>query len=325
VSLERENRTGRGGGFLWRLDLDDKEDRFSSYRGGRRLLLEPHTTPHPDRGAELYVWVEDSRPRYHWISEDPSARPRASDMPTVIIDAIEVPNSRRIEFSKHPLEYTIIQALAKGELVGESAKSAMHTIFWSHFVDDDDGLHYLDKYSKQSSNFYARQRLRQYIEVDYRRERNARAHAARRAVEEAMKDCDRTLGERFCRRVCDEPNMRDAIEALLKTEEPEEMQLRHVRKIVELNATRVDYVIARIADACDSKHALLGLRACQRVERDPDFFACVDAYVLAHPNGAGLVKFLKPHCPKPRPAKAIDEYGLEVDEEDDNEVFDAAG
>lgn len=54
--------------------------------------------------------------------------------------------------------FAVIRALARQELVGESAKEVMHDLFWSAFVSNVDGLNYLVRYAdKETGEFYARQ------------------------------------------------------------------------------------------------------------------------------------------------------------------------
>jgi hypothetical protein len=287
MTFERMNRIGRDSAPLWCMRL--------ATRGGwqdheRRMIMEPYASQNPSVGAELHVWFEERRPQYQWITKSIDKLP--TGVPTYTVVEVEVPNSRRTDHCKHPLGYTVIKALSCGDLRGESADSAIHSLFWLHFVDDDDGLTYLCKYApKEHGNFYANQRLTSYVRYNG----PDHAYAVTSAIEEAMKH-NPGLGERFSKTAATDHNLRAAIEALLLTNEPEEVQHNNVRKIVELNATRMDHVITAIVEATRAAHALLGLRACQRAENDPEFFAAVDAFVLAYPNGNGLIKFLKPYC-----------------------------
>lgn len=306
MTFERENRTGHDGGWLWRMDIGDRES--CTGRDGLRLIFEPATCPHPDRGAELHVWVEMRKARYHWVVDEPNQRP--SGPPTWSVDTIEVPNSRRTEAPRDGLEHHTIRALARGDLHGESAASVVHHLFWMHFVENDEGLTYLGKFAaRNTGNFYARERLMQYLRYNH----HSGNYSVQCAIEDAMKEHNRTLGERFAKRSREEKNLSDAISALRMTSEPEEVQLANIRRIVEINATRMDHVIAGIVDATREDQPLLGLRACQRAENDPEFFKTVDAFVLAHPDGRGMVTFLKPHCKPPKKAKRA--HAEEVEEE----------
>ena len=301
MTFERTSRANHDGAPLWRKDIGEHGNRFD-----RQLILEPSMSPNPDRGAELHVWVEERRAKYIWVADAPDRRPAGP--PTWHVDYAEIESSRRIERVKHPLEYTIICALSKGELSGESAASAVHQLFWMHFVEDDVGLSYLCKYSaKTHGHFYARERLLRYLHYDSYTTRDSNTYEVTSTIEDAMKDHNAALGERFCRTAIADRAVRDAIEAVMLTNESEDVQLSHVRKLVELNATRMDRVIACIIDATRGSHALLGLRACQRVESDPEFFAAADAFVLAHPDGRGMITFLKPHCKPPKTSKPVQE------------------
>jgi len=317
MTLERTGRVGRLGSPLWRMTFEHSRN---DVRYGTRcqLILEPYACPNPTRSAELNVWFEEERGRYHWICDSIDRKP--TGIPTYSVDTIEIPNSRRTVCPKYGLEYVVIQALARNELHGESATSAAHNLFWMHFVDDDDGLTYLHKYApKENANFYARQRLQHYLDHHGARtvstELQQSLYDATSAIEDAMKpqpdddlsrreNYNRELGERFCRRVAVDQNVRDAIAAVMLTNDPEEVRLVQVRRLVELNATRLDHVIAATVRATGENHALIGLRACQRLEAEPesDFFKAVDAHVMAHPDGRGLVTFLKPHC---KPVKSL--------------------
>jgi hypothetical protein len=308
MTLERTNRLSRSGSPLWRMEMAERE--FRGYGATKRfLILAPYSCPNPDRGGELHTWFEEERGRYHWVSNSMTSRkPRGA--PTFSVDLIEIEKSQRTARPKHALEYTILKALMCGDLHGESANGVMHTLFWMHFVEDDDGLTYLHKYApRESANFYARQRLRDFTEFVDRTSNRSGAWDARHRVEDAMKpvggrprNYDHELGERFSRRFLTDRNLCDAIAAVMTADFPQEEQLRQVRQIVELNATRMDHVIAAVVHATWEDSALLGLRACQRLEAEPksDFFKAVDAYVLAHADTQGLKTFLKPHFKLPK-------------------------
>jgi hypothetical protein len=261
MTFERDNRVGHSGGALWRLDLSSREEQRER-RHTRRLILEPYAMP---SHSYIRAWVEEQRPRYHWITEKFSQKPKGH--PTYVVDTIEVPNSQHIVELKHSLEFTVVGALANGHLVGDSAASAVHNLFWLRFVQDDDGLTYLNKFaSKEIGNFYARERL-----CEYTRHYSAGRYDVRSAIEDVMKH-DAQLGARLCQRAMKDEALCDAIEALLLTGEPEEVQQGNIRRLIELQATPKDRVVAAIVDATSSDRALLGLRTCQRIEHDTAFF-----------------------------------------------------
>jgi hypothetical protein len=270
MTFERENRVGYNGGALWRMDLATRQDQ--RHGRSRRLILEPYVMP---QRSELRAWVEEQRPRYHWITEKLGQRPKGH--PTYSVDTIEVPNSRYTVALKHSLEFVVVNALSHGHLVGESAAHAVHNLFWLRFVQDDDGLTYLHQYaSKETGNFYACQRLLEYTRHYVADGRGN--YAVTSAIEDVMKH-DSILGERICQRVATDDAFCAAIEALLLTGEPEEVQHGNIRRLVELNATPKDRVVAAIADATHSDLALRGLRACQRIEHDVAFFDALVAVV----------------------------------------------
>jgi hypothetical protein len=70
------------------------------------------------------------------------------------------------------------------------------------------------------------------------------------------------------------------------TGESEEIQHGNIRRLVELQATPKDRVVAAIVDATHSDHALLGLRTCQRIEHDTTLF---DALVTVVGTDASTV------------------------------------
>ena len=271
MTFERENRVGHSGGALWRMDLTTRQDR--QHERARRLILEPYVMA---QRSELRAWVEEQRPRYHWVTEKLGQRPKGH--PTYSVDTIEVPNSRYTVALKHSLEFVVVGALCQGHLIGESAVGALHNLFWLRFVQDDTGLTYLHKYaSKETGNFYAGQRLLEYTRY-YADGRSNDCYNVTSAIDDAMKH-NSTLGQLLHQRVAVDDAFRDAFEALLLTGEDEETQHANVRSLVELNATPKDRVLAAICDATYSDRALLGLRACQRIEHDAKFFEALVAVV----------------------------------------------
>lgn len=330
MTFERLNRIGHDGGPLWHQCM---EKQFATgERRNRALVFEFTHSQNPTRGAELNFWVEEDKPRLYWYADYPHAGSgkRPTSEPKFIIDRVEVNNSRRVLGSTSSYEFVCMRALATGEMLGESATSAAYSIFWQNFVEDDGGLHYLRRFAdRETAHYYARQRLLRYIGHDGRQA----AYEVRGLVEDAMKH-DHALGERFSMRLAHDRNLVQAIEALQMTNEEHDTRIANIRRIVELNATRMDHVITRIVEATRDKQALLGLRACQRVEADTTFFAACDAYVLAHPNGKGLVRMLKPHCPTPKTswprnplrfdADGHDFSSDDLDDTDDGDTQDAA-
>lgn len=270
MTFERDSRVSRFDFPLWWMDISDR-----AVRNKRRLIIEPRTTRQLLRPAELCAWIEEDRPEYCYVTKSITAKPRGA--PTLRIEPVMIESSHRSVPAKTRLEAIVIDALATQQLISDSAKSALHDLFWTHFVLDDDGLSWLYKYSKAIGNFYAVQRLNEYTQSYDNGEYNA--DQARYAIKEAMRHDDE-LGTRMGQRVTEDEAFQHAIEALLLTDEAEETQYANVRRLVELNVTDKDLVFASIVDASRSDHAFRGLRACQRAERDPKFFAAIAA--IAH-------------------------------------------
>jgi len=328
MTFERLKRIGHDGGPLWTMRLN--KNGYGERGRNRALVFEPTQSRNPSRGAELYFWMEEDRPRLYWrVDYDREmARPPATTTPEFVVDRVEVNNSRRVLGSASPYEYICVRALATSELLGESATSAVYSIFWQNFVENDGGLHYLHRFAdRETANYYARQRLLRYIGHD-----GPQAHYVARSLVEDSMTHDHALAERFSMRLVRDRNLVAAIEAIGMTNDDKDTQHTNVRRIVELNASRMDHVITRVVDTTRDKQALLGLRACQRIEADATFFAACDAYVLAHPDGKGLSKMLRPHCPTPKTHWPPDSSRYDTDEteadlddpSDDEESQDAA-
>jgi len=266
MTFERDSRVSRSEFPLWRMDLTTRESRDK-----HRLIVEPYAMRQSSYPPELRVWIEEDTPQYCYVVNSITDKPKG--VPSFRIEPVAIENSRRTVKAQTGLEYVVIEALATQQLIGDSAKSAMHNLFWTHFVLDDDGLTWLYKHtSKEIGNFYAGQRLNEYTRAYDNEKRDT--YQARNAVEDVMKH-DRELGGRMAKRVVEDEALQHAIEALLMTEEAEEVQHANVRRIIELNATDKDRVFASIVDASRGEHAFRGLRACQRAERDPEFFEAI--------------------------------------------------
>jgi len=248
------------------MDISARDERHK-----RRLIIEPYAMRQSPYPAELRVWVEVDTPQYCYVTKSITAKPKG--IPTFRIEPVVNESSRWTVRSKTGLEAVVIEALATHQLTGDSAKSALHNLFWTHFVLDDGGLSWLYKHaSRETGNFYAGQRLNEYVQTYAKG--NHETYAVQRTVEDVMKH-DRELGSRMAQRVADDEAFLHAIEALLMTDEDEDIQHANVRRIVELNVTDKDLVLASIVCASRGDHALRGLRACQRAECDPEFFEAI--------------------------------------------------
>lgn len=272
MTFERDSRTSPLQHPLWRMDISERD-----VRNKQRLIVEPYAMRQRMYPAELRVWIEEDTPQYCYVVESIMDKPKGA--PTFRIESVAIENSRRSVPAKTGLESVVIEALAAQQLIGEAALSALHNLFWTHFVLDDDGLTWLYKHaSKATGNFYAGHRLVEYTRAYDDDKRGT--YEARKAVEKAMEH-DSELGERMTQRVVEDEAFQHAIEALMMTEEDEETQHANVRRIVELNVTDKDRVFAAVVGASRGEHAFRGLRACQRAERDPAFFEAVAAIARA--------------------------------------------
>jgi hypothetical protein len=288
MTFERDSRVSQMRFPLWWMEIGDPKEHVK-----RRLIIEPYMIA--GMHAELHAWVEDDTPQYCYVVKSFGEEPEGP--PSFRVEAVINEKSRRTIRAKTGLEYIVIGALATDQLTSDSAKGAVHNLFWTHFVLDDDGLSWLCKYAtKDTGNFYANQRLRTYVEVSD--DRNPEAYGARNAVEDCMKH-DRELGARMQLRVNEDAAFQHAIEALLMTNEEVEIKHANIQRLVELNATDKDRVFASIV-AASYDHALRGLRACQRAERDPEFFEAIAAIARRETNPAARSKCINAFLHKSR-------------------------
>lgn len=273
--FERDSRVSRLDSPLWWMDVGEKkrDARWVASAQKRRLIIEPYAMRGSSYPLELRVWIEQDSPQYIYAVKSISTKPKG--LPTFRIEQVVIENSQRNVRAKTGLESVVIAALASQQLTGDAAKSAVNNLFWTHFVEDDDGLTWLYKYaSKEVGNFYAGQRLDGYVRA-YDSGRGGAWQAAN-AVRDVLKG-DYDLAERMAQRVVEDEALQHAIEALLMTDEDEDAQHANIRRIIELSITDKDFVFAGIVSASRGTNALRGLRACQRAEHDPEFFEAVAA------------------------------------------------
>lgn len=156
MTVERDTRTGMFGTHLWLVDLKQHKNRDGR---PRRLVLEPYSPLSIGTATRLDAWVEEEHPIYYWETKHPNQKPKGP--PTFRTEWKRIDESSLHGCTGLPsVGFAIIRALARNELVGESAKEVMHDLFWSCFVNDTDGLNYLCKYADaETGAFYARQRL----------------------------------------------------------------------------------------------------------------------------------------------------------------------
>ncbi len=144
------------GTSLWLVDLKQHKNRDGRKR---RLVIEPYSPLSIGTATRLDAWIEEEHPIYYWEVAHPNQKPKGPA--TFRLEWKRLDETRRTGCSGLPsVGFAVIRALARNELVGESAKEVMHDLFWSCFVNDVDGLNYLCRYADpETGAFYARQRL----------------------------------------------------------------------------------------------------------------------------------------------------------------------
>jgi hypothetical protein len=153
MTLERDTRTSIFGVHWWKLDLGtDREQRHRH----RQLILEPYAPLSASGVVQLNAWVEEEKACYTYTVDRPDAKPKGPPTFQTVWERIET--SMRRDCPGVPgLGQTIIKALSRYELCGESAQEGVHGLFWATFVDNCDGLDYLCRWATADiSSFYAR-------------------------------------------------------------------------------------------------------------------------------------------------------------------------
>ena len=295
VTFERWSSTAHSGygsaSAAWALDFDTQRDQSYGFHSARdtKLVFGFFSRRTMAREAAAEVWIE-KRQRQTFVTiningEDIPKTKQKMDFRDVFA---EVANTRR-PLKLAGLEYVIAEALADNEIVGKSASTAVYQFYWTHFIDDDEGLSYLHKKLRgvgadncifQRLNFYTRrnqgssrdqpddQHLAENIGVAY----------------DAIKEVDRQLGaaqsisdrlsapfycaalvDRIHNDLVDYPTMCAAIAAIQAAADVDDEQRRQLVVDCMLHeAAPDDHAFAMIIAATD-KHPMLGLRACQRV------------------------------------------------------------
>jgi len=271
----------------------------------RHIILSFGVSRIMDPGFE--VWVEETYGEYVYTVDDPRHRPKGR--PAYRETVIEIPKSRqsvRPKPSEHAvLEYILIDGLGTDRLVGETAASAVYQLFRLHFVEDDAGLSYLHQFARSLANDHASFRIGTYLGDVDRGARSIPHHDAILAIEKLAMDGSedyegfRELCERVTQQVPTNDSLREAIEAVMSSEE-DDVKGRNVRQLVEAAATEIDYAIAFIISASRNPpftSALLGLRAIQRLDTDPTFRSLVTGFaqgLIGQPKkDKRMLKFLK--------------------------------
>lgn len=227
--IERDGRSSSCGGSLWRMDLTGRDPDDRRNRHQRRLVLEPYAVGSPT--TYLACWVEETRPEYVYVVDDLHARPKGP--PLWQTRVVELSKSRHMAVVTD-LGWTIVRALARNELIGESAKDGIYGLFWNYFVMHDDGLAYLCRYaSKETGNHWARERFRLLVKTDDSdRILDPVAHVIYEATHE--KDC--LLGVRAWRRAQVDRTFYDAVDVITRTGEPDEKKAQATLQLLQVQS-----------------------------------------------------------------------------------------
>lgn len=210
------------GQTVYRMDISER-------RKERQLVLEPYASPVE---VTLRAWVEVEKLHFFYIVNDADKKPKGR--PQARSERCEVEGSRRI-IAVDGLACTLVRALARDELVGQSATDAVYALFWRYFVDDDEGLNYLYRYASQrQGDFYARARMQMLGES-----------GASKAIYEAViyepvtseqaaryKAITPLVGLRACQRAIADADFRDAIQAIVIAGEPKSVRHQRVLELI---------------------------------------------------------------------------------------------
>lgn len=200
---------------------------FERRHGQRQLVLEPYAL----HQVVLNARVEVEKPRYFYAVSDARRKPKGP--PTLRLERVEVKGSRRV-IQVGGLAYTLVRALYKNEIVGESASDAMHALFWQYLVEDDGGLAYLYRFGAEGTGeSYARMRVQNLAGHDGADEAVKAIDAAVLSSEDADAAKYRAVTWRVKLRACQQAlvdrDFHDAICALAAASEPTRWLLEFLR------------------------------------------------------------------------------------------------
>jgi hypothetical protein len=216
-------------GPIYRMD-------FKPRRGEQQLVLEPYA-PAPVHQVTLHARIEVENVRYYYVA-DKLERPKRSQAPEARFERAEVKGSRWV-IPIGGLAFTLVQALYKNEMTGQSAVDAMHALFWRYFVEEDDGLKYLNRFAPGSADFYAMNRIHAMGEDDHGSEHKY-TNAAIAAIAAAVgtSAAEQPPGMRYwalraCQRALIDRDFADAIEAIVAAREAEEVRHGRIMEFVK--------------------------------------------------------------------------------------------
>lgn len=129
-----------------------------------------------------------------------------------------------LAFELEGADNLLCTALAKGELIGDSALNAAHYLYWMHIVRTDDGLKWIGKYSRKAQIDLVRMLAADAIDAAFHADRHqvwsqeaaensAKARMALYTSIDAVVDPMRILGT--AQRVRDDVEFKDAVRAVL--------------------------------------------------------------------------------------------------------------
>lgn len=289
-------RNWRGHHPVWIMQLDQRRV------CRRQLVFAFSITRIADSGFE--IWIEEQRSQYHYIVDEPRKLCKR-DLPILRVEHVELKGSRRAITLTSPLEYITASALARNELIGESAEYAVNVLFSTYLADSDSspGLAYLNKYCPSTCHTYALTKLRSYTDRDA--SASEIESTALDAIQRATKDQATevvSLGERICQLALRDAAFRQAVEAVEALNESDDVKNEYTQRLIELHASPLDRAVAAIIAATEEEQSFLGLRACRQAEHDTSFVRAICAQ-LGKPSSRQnrrVRSLLRASLPKPK-------------------------
>lgn len=297
-----------GRGPAWAIKFSSKEDASFASNNDIRLVLGFYARPYNGREPDVDVWIERREVEYYQVihadgKKSPARRREVHN---------EVAKTRRRLTLKSGMEFVVADALGSSLIVGRAAATAVHTLFWTHLVDDDDGLSYLHRVSpRHVSAFYVRTRLHKYVNPvtdlnDSTTETDPR-FAADVALDAVFGYDKKHLGRPFWvsalnTRITPQlgrySTLCAAIDQVMLTDVDDAQKHALVVDFVLHEATPIDHAYAMIIAATEASDgtALLGLRACQRLEANThNLLALLTTLREQRPNKHQVLSALRAH------------------------------
>ncbi len=285
MSFERDTRTARLNGRLWTQSVADQGRPGSRRDNDRRLVLCFYPSKWVQEETTFEAWFEQDQAVYVW--QQPANRPRREPTGTPKFETYtaQCANSHRVITVKTGMEAVVVQALGHAAITGDSADSAIYNLYWEYFIKDEAGLSYLCRFSPPDGlgHRMARERLNAYVDLRGRHSDLEREEINYEVIKAIETVCHAAhghvcyLGQQVANQLKLADDLHAAIEAVLLSTDTEEVKHKHILTMTLNAATPRHHVIAAIMTTTYQKHPLLGLRACQRVETDPEFHRLMEA------------------------------------------------